>query len=538
MNYAELLNLDTGNLTSAADAAGVMANQLESDVESALSFSDIGDGVWKGDDAVAAANSLRDQVPALEEGAQAMHYGKVVLIDLVDQLNSAKEQLMAAHDAAAGTPLIITADGAVVVPPGLPPLEDLRYKALAATVSTMIDAAVTAANNADNAAVGALEGYGGPGGAPPGAAPATMPSEDWSAQQNRDWWDGLSDAERRFMLENHPSIVAGMDGVPAVDRDIASRTLLANGIEDTRRQIEELELHKSGLRGPGAQTEWYAVQAEIDDLNGRLGGMEAIQDRLNTAGLGEYDERAYLMNFDPSGDGQAIVAIGNPDTAQNVLTSVPGTGADVATIGGDITRTDRMVFDANMRSDESTAGIMWLGYDAPDTLAHAALPSYAANATSDLQSFQDGLHVANGSGANYTMMGHSYGSTVVGHAGTDGGVATDQMIFVGSPGVGADHASDLGIGAENVYATTAPNDAIHVVPDASWAHNTAPVKEEFGARVFESPRYDGSRGEAHSGYWDDGHPAREAFADIITGNGDAVNHDDYHKRWYQWRPWG
>ena len=76
--------------------------------------------------------------------------------------------------------------------------------------------------------------------------------------------------------------------------------------------------------------------------------------------------------IDSSGDGQAVVAVGNPDVADNVVTFVPGTGAELSTASGDVARVDRMVADANLLDPGSTAGIMWLGYDAPDNVALAA----------------------------------------------------------------------------------------------------------------------------------------------------------------------
>ncbi|GAA4897565.1 alpha/beta hydrolase family protein [Stackebrandtia albiflava] len=541
MNYAELLHLDTGNLSRTAEAVGLVGGRLGDQASELWGTANIPTTSWDGDDAEAATGRIRDRVPPLEDTSQAMLYAQVALLDLVEKLIAAKAHLERARSAIAGTPLTITPEGVVQVPPGLSQADDERYRRLADDVATMIREALTAANTADAEAIAALQGVGAPGAAPPMSAPATMPGEGWSPQQFKDWWDGLSEPERQYMLENHPDVIGNADGIPSMYRDLANRELLGDAIDRTRSEIDALKDERADLPGgPGSEGDRRRLDGEIAALEGRLGGLETIQDRLNAPGTAEYDDRAYLLQIDPSGDGKAVVAVGNPDTADNVFTSVPGTGASVPTIGGDLGRVDRMVFDANQRDPEaSTAGILWLGYDAPDAINNAASTSYADGAAPALREFQQGLEVVQGGpdAANNTLFGHSYGTTVIGHTATSGGVAADQMIFVGSPGVGADHASDMGIGAENVYATTAPNDIIHVVPDASWAHNTAPVKEEFGAQVFDTPRYDGSRIAAHSGYWDDGNPARTHFASIITGNGTEVPRGEYHERWYEWRPW-
>ena len=226
-------------------------------------------------------------------------------------------------------------------------------------------------------------------------------------------------------------------------------------------------------------------------------------------------------------------AVGNPDTADNVATYVPGMGTDIGNMGKDIERGDTMAADAR-RADpsEDTAVIMWLGYDAPDGLSAATSEEYATDATDNLRRFQEGLRATHeGERSHNTVIGHSYGSLVVGHTASedvtgDGradGIAADELVFVGSPGVSVDDASELGMDPDNVWATRAKWDIIRAVPD--WGgHGQDPSFPEFGGRRFESdPGDPDNERAAHSGYWRPGNKARENMAEIITGQPEKVN---------------
>ncbi|GAA4910187.1 alpha/beta hydrolase family protein [Stackebrandtia albiflava] len=486
---------------------------------------------WTGPDEVggtAAVSVLRDQHrrASIAQADLASISGE--LSTLADTVELAKSDLLQALEDAKGFALVaedgssIRLDMARLRADGVDPSDVKHYMTSLRGIADRIADAVRKATEADQTAkariallVPTLTGQ------PPDAADVPEPESDWTPQEVHDWWLGLTAAQRQSLLMHRPELIGPLDGVPTVYRDVANRSLLLDQIADVQSQL--------------------AADPDDKRLQGILEGLQEIQDRLDRdSGGAGYDDRAYLLLIDSSGDGQAVVAVGNPDEADNVVTMVPGTGTDLSNVTGNISRVDRMVSDANLRDPDSTAGILWFGYDAPDTIAHAALPGYAEDAETALRRFTEGMEAVQGGPdeVRNTMLGHSYGSTVVGHAAEGGdGVRTDQIILVASPGVGTPHASDLQIGAENVYATTAPNDLIHVVPDASWAHDTAPVMESFGAQVFESPPHEDGRIAAHSGYWDDGNPARDAFAMIVTGDGDDVPRVDYHERWYQKWPW-
>ncbi|GAB3722414.1 hypothetical protein GCM10027598_37140 [Amycolatopsis oliviviridis] len=323
------------------------------------------------------------------------------------------------------------------------------------------------------------------------------PPENGSPGDNKAWWASLSDTAKVALLQGNPGLVGNLDGIPAADRDAANRAVLAR---------------------------------EIARLQGdpKLRGLEAIQQRLDRS-----DPQAFLLGLDTGGDGKAIVSAGNPDTAVNVATYVPGTGSELSKIGGDLNRSDKMWAAATTSGSPSTAVITWLGYDAPNEITDAASAKYADGGKAALAGFQDGLRETHqGPPSHNTVMGHSYGTTVVGHAARDGGLAADELVFVASPGVGAHDVSQLhldgvdpGETGKHVHSTVAEHDMINLANVEIAGYDPIlgqdPTDADFGGQVFTSaPGTDGWGGystEAHSEYWEDNNPSLNNLGQIIAG---------------------
>ncbi|MEU7063522.1 alpha/beta hydrolase [Streptomyces sp. NPDC046161] len=288
-------------------------------------------------------------------------------------------------------------------------------------------------------------------------------------------------------------------------------------------------------------------------MESRLNGMQKIQDRLtgsasgSTSGSGPGNRpEGYLLGFDNSKLGKAIVSIGNPDTADNVVTYVPGTGANLSGIDGDLKRAEMLHKKATVEGPgQTTASILWLGYDAPqDILTDATSDSYANAAREPLSRFLTGVDTAHTGGpVNSTVLGHSYGTLVAGKAlAGNPDLPVDNVIFVGSPGVGVEHAKDLGVAPDHVWSATAENDLINLAPspnavaggllgplwlpgaaelldDHSVLYGTDPTTDDFGGRTFEvapgkAPGSDGPM-PAHSQYWEN--DSLKNMARIVTG---------------------
>ena len=111
------------------------------------------------------------------------------------------------------------------------------------------------------------------------------------------------------------------------------------------------------------------------------------------------------------------------------------------------------------------ATVMWLGYDAPGADLSAIRGAHAEAGAPLLDSFLDGLRVSHTGGPDrLTVIGHSYGSTVVGEAASAGdGLAVDDIIVAGSPGMRVDGVADLQIDPRHAERS----------PQAAFVHQRA-----------------------------------------------------------------
>ncbi|MBB5854670.1 alpha/beta hydrolase [Amycolatopsis umgeniensis] len=484
---------------------------------------------WTGDASVAAStrgNSLITTVEQLVAQASAVRRGAHEVQIALERISAfVRETEELAHHYG-----LTIGDGCVVPIPGQPPLapgiqaeitdkvEQILRRA--ADVDADFAAIMTRAMRGEisEQGVGTLAQAADVGAAQSGLS-IIGPPEGGTPSDNKAWWDSLSDTAKVALLQNAPDLIRNLDGVPVVDRDAANRAVLQREID--RLQSEATEISRANPNDPRTphQGDWPGKE-KLDEIAAKLDGLRAIQGRLDRPGPGQ--QQAFLVGLDVSGDGKAIISAGNPDRASNVATYVPGTGADLAGINGEMVRSDRMVDAAAQAGSPSTAVVSWVGYDAPDdVLPNAMSESYADNAKKDLDRFQDGLRATHeGSPSHNTVIGHSYGTTVIGHAARDEQLAVDDIVFVASPGVGVKEAHELGLPADRVHATVDRNDPIQLVP----VHGIEPQFFE-GADVFSSggrnepppSSWEGYDDAAHSQYWDPENRALDNMGRIIAG---------------------
>jgi hypothetical protein len=273
------------------------------------------------------------------------------------------------------------------------------------------------------------------------------PPEGATAAQNAAYWSTLSEGQRTRLAMDRPELVGNRDGFSAAQRDIANRTLLDRQHTQLQSQLDALRRRIDGFPRSGGgqiklndQHEFDAMKAELEQLTGKLKGVDALGGRLNQPPDTPEGQRYYLLGIDTNDDGKAILAKGNPDTATNVATYVPGTTSDLATFGDEASRGDIMHRAAVEAGEPSTSVVTWLGYDAPDGLLNAASESYADDGKRDFADFEDGLRESHqGQPSHNTAIGHSYGTTLIGHAAVDGRLPVDDM--VSSPAQGLERTT-------------------------------------------------------------------------------------------------
>ncbi|MGW9214627.1 alpha/beta hydrolase [Embleya sp. NPDC055664] len=334
------------------------------------------------------------------------------------------------------------------------------------------------------------------------------------------WWRGLSEEQRALYLAAYPRRLGSMDGLPAAVRDTANRTALD-------QRLTELAPALAGGRSPDHdKREWE--------------NLTKIKKVLVAGYARPPGKELMLLKFgDKFLDGQVIMSVGDPDKAKHVAVLVPGTGATVAdNLAGGITRADRIRDTAVGLTDgkSGVASVFWLDYDAPEKKGIGSMAGWARSeeGAPRLHSFVGGVR-AQGNDHHITVIGHSYGTALVGDAAKTGGLAADDIVALGSPGIHVKHAEDLKIDPGHVWADRSPvklDEDQAVVDLGSAKHGTdkepslfdmaadaaigsddrvSPTDEAFGGKRLQGDA------DGHSGYWDTGGESLLNQGKIVAG---------------------
>ncbi|WP_019546965.1 alpha/beta hydrolase [Streptomyces sulphureus] len=382
-----------------------------------------------------------------------------------------------------------------------------------------------------------------------GAGDYLKPPEDRSPAANARWWKNLSEDEQDDYISLHPASIGAMDGLPADARDEANRTVMTEtkaGYELERaampaepKKYTWINTYEGKVKVPSK--EWIAWNAEYGErkkhLDSTLNGIEAVQDRFDRTGDRGLPE-ACLLGFAPKGegDGKIILANGDPDGAAHTAVHVPGTGTSLGGIDGNLDQNDKLWRNsARLAPGESVSTITWFDYDAPDSIPQATQSGWAEDGGPRLQRFLEGTEAAQGGphSSHTTVSGHSYGSTVVGEAAKHHELPADDVMVEGSPGMQVEHARDLGVGADHVWALGADwtwDDAIvrHGGRMMGLGEDSMiPTDDGFGANVMDYGEYRGFSG--HGGFWDEegNKPSTSLLnmASVVVGQGEQVELD-------------
>ncbi|MFG3406917.1 alpha/beta hydrolase [Streptomyces sp. NPDC048142] len=358
--------------------------------------------------------------------------------------------------------------------------------------------------------------------------------QDKDPAERKKWWDGLTDEQRQEYLKVAPDLIGDLDGIPVVARDEANRNHLPVLIDEMARQ-------------------------DGDDARTKLDALRMIQGKLGESS----HPPMFLLGIGDEGNGRAIVSYGNPDTSRHVAAYVPGLGTklDGDFVKGTMKRAQDTAIGAR-KVDPSTASIIWLGYDAPQSVdvmskgdAQRGAPAY--------NEFMAGISATNADeDPHVTAIGHSYGSLTVGTAAKEsGGIpGVDDVILLGSPGVDAQKATELGVGKDHVFVGAADNDPVTHLPTKGEAafgpglgwvmggpegvrragdlfdignddlyFGKDPASEAFGAQRFQvddGPRMvlEAGKFKAHSQYFDPerDHDSADNIASIVGGRPEDI----------------
>ncbi|MCA6095048.1 alpha/beta hydrolase family protein [Streptomyces sp. SCA3-4] len=360
-----------------------------------------------------------------------------------------------------------------------------------------------------------------------------------SPKENAQWWKNLPQAERDEYTALYPASIGALDGLPATVRDEANRIVLQQEYDAAKEKSEFLKSHPPEKyeqrmnarfgRRMGAKDqitpEWREWEREKKRVADHIEGMKAIQSRFEATGDNGLPD-AYLLGFDTKGLGRAVVANGNPDTATHTAVYVPGTTAKLGSVDGDIRRmTDLWRTTNSIAGPQEVSTITWMGYSAPqnahpfekgEIIPSAAFKSYAHEAAPTLNSFLGGLREAQGGAdkSHTTIIGHSYGTTVIGDASRKGDLGVDDIVSVASPGMLVKHADLLDAPKGHVWSEAAAfsKDKVpaggKVVNLGGWEHSdpafglvpmpphpVVPSDREFGANIMATDS------NSHGDYW-------------------------------------
>ncbi|GAB95713.1 hypothetical protein KILIM_025_00500 [Kineosphaera limosa NBRC 100340] len=314
-----------------------------------------------------------------------------------------------------------------------------------------------------------------------------------------------------------PGLIGGLDGASPAARIEANRLLLRAELGRARRADVDLELRAIARRVADSTsvlqrlrgrllTAWLTRDAitSFVTTNADLPGLERadlrvrillyqglLYDRIRDPLDGHApDGRRRLLLFDPAGRGRLAELWGRlDDQTRAVAVFVPGTGTAVR---GFHLPTQVARDLAHALAPTPAAAIAWMGADFPLAIGtNAPLAHYALAAAAPLRDFVLGLPVP--TGATLTVLGHSYGGTMVGAA-DHLGLPADRIVQIASPGAGpgvrgvADYPPRDPLGrprAPERYSLTAPGDPIRFAQrfEAPWRVVPAVIAAPLRARL-------------------------------------------------------
>lgn len=424
----------------------------------------------------------------------------------------------------------------IVPPPGILDFTSETWSAKL-ELQTFLDKVLDTANSINKQLANAINMADGDKPIPPGphdsrpdvqqALSEGMPEDP---QQFHAVWQQLTPEEKDWLYDKDHAI-GNQPGMAFVDKDHYNRLYLDELSAAAQAERGRLvaahpdwavcppPLLDDGVVPP----DWPAWLKQWAEVNRRLDGYRAVRN-----GLRPHDGVPSFLGLIDA-DGHAAIAIGDPDHAKRDAVFIPGTNQDLRRWKFSDKKSTAM-YTAALHADQhlektDVSVTTWMGYDRPMSLGEAAWPDRARSGGVPLDRFEEGLRASHvGPRAINTVIGHSYGSVVIGGAASDGHhLDADKVVAVGSPGMLVNRAADLQLdpGAA-VYAMEAKNDIIKLGAGGLGLGFCPPDSPAFGATLLAAdpgPAFVGvfPSVAAHSSYWDPGNIALGNLGAVIAG---------------------
>lgn len=489
-------------LLDAATAYGIAGERAANAADSLHRSFDI-DPTWHGNTRLAAESRVTAETTRIRRLERT-------LLDIAEttraghgRMSTARDRLRGQVETARASGFNIGDDGAVAHP-------DPRRRADADYLTERITTILHEADAADNALHAKIQyltrQFDGSGDLVP------LPDGDYAASSDAAaallrlspeeitrYWESLTTAQRDNLIEAAPGYIGNLNGVDFTDRARANRITIDQALS---REIDQGRAH-----GEKAET-----------LRSLLSPISLPDDPTRTV------PRA-IIGFRDVGNGQFIEMVGElTSESPGVAVLVPGTGTGLRSADTYRRRA------ANLAVASGAPVIVYADGDFPQQIIDTDLspitgtafdPSPARQTAPRLVDFAAALDsqlAASGLAPPTTIIGHSYGGSVVGTA-EQLGLRADRVVYASSAGTGvADgpwHNADPEV---RRYSMTPPGDPIHYsqllgAPVHGGDPDTAPGVTRLDSGYYRDGSLVAGR-DAHAGYLDD--PESDALLNIAA----------------------